>query len=139
MAARPAAPVSSKRSSSSAARARAAARLKPSRRPIIIMFSVPVSSSSTDANWPVSAISWRTCTASVTHVVPADPGLPGVRFSKVARTRTAVVLPAPLGPRRARTVPGPAAQVNPAQRLGAAEALGQPLGLDRVCHVPFPS
>ena len=32
----------------------------------MIMFSVPVSSSSTDAYWPVRPISWRTWTAWLT-------------------------------------------------------------------------
>ena len=77
------------------------------------MFSVPVSSSSTDANWPVSAISWRTCTASVTTSYPQIRACPASAFSKVASTRTAVVLPAPFGPSRARTVPGPAARSTP--------------------------
>ena len=56
-AARRPASVSSKRSSSPAAWRRASARLRPSRRPIMIRFSWPVSSSSTEAYCPVRAIS----------------------------------------------------------------------------------
>ena len=45
--------------------------------------------------------------------------------------RTAVVLPAPLWPSSPSTVPGATRQVQPAQRLGLAEALAQVLGEDR--------
>ena len=48
--------------------------------------------------------------------------------------RTAVVLPAPLGPSTPSTVPSRAGQVDPVQRLGGAEALGEPLGLDGERH-----
>ncbi len=112
--ARPRRPVRTAPSSSPGPAPRAAARLKPSSRPIIIRFSVPVSSSSTEANWPVSAISWRTCTASVSTSYPQILACPASGFSRVASTRTAVVLPAPFGPSRARTLPRSAARSTPA-------------------------
>ena len=45
--------------------------------------------------------------------------------------RTAVVLPAPLGPSTPSTVPARSGEVDAVQRERLAEALGEPVGLDR--------
>ena len=46
------------------------------------------------------------------------------------RIRTAVVLPAPLGPSRPSTVPGRHGEVDAGERLDVAEALGEALDPD---------
>ena len=46
--------------------------------------------------------------------------------------RTAVVLPAPFGPEHAEHGALAGGEVDARERLGVAEALVQPLGLDRV-------
>ena len=58
--------------------------------------------------------------------VAADPGAPGVGFSKVASTRTAVVLPAPFGPSRASTLPRSAAMSTPASAWVSPKRLVSP-------------
>ena len=81
----------------------------------MIRFSVPVSSSSTEAYWPVSASNWRTWTASDTTSYPQTLACPPSGFSSVDRMRTIVVLPAPFGPSRASTRPASAEMSTPAR------------------------
>jgi hypothetical protein len=59
-------------------------------------------------------MSWRTWTASATTSQPQIRACPASGFSRVASTRTAVVLPAPFGPSRASTLPRSAAISTPA-------------------------
>src|SRR3984885_12209295 len=68
-------------------------------------FWVPVRSSSTEANWPVRPMFSRTLSAWVRTSNPLTRAVPASARSKVARMRTAVVLPAPFGPSRPSTVP----------------------------------
>ena len=103
--ARPAASVKPNRSSNSAARCLAAGRDAPSNLPSMSRFSVPVSDSSTAAYWPASAIRNRTWCACVSTSKPATLARPASGRSRVASTRTAVVLPAPLGPSIPSTAP----------------------------------
>src|SRR4051794_34386049 len=82
-------------------------------------FSSPVSCSSTAAYCPASPIRARTAGASATTSRPATRALPASGSSSVARMRTVVVLPAPLGPRTPRTVPGATARSTPSSaRVG---------------------
>ena len=82
-------------------------------RPTISRFSNPVRFSSTAAYWPASPIFARSAAASRTTSWPAMRACPASGFSSVARIRTAVVLPAPLGPSRPRTLPCRAAKSTP--------------------------
>ena len=65
----------------------------------------PVSMSSTAAYWPVRLIERLTPTGSVSRSWPAIVAVPASGRTRVARIRTIVVLPAPLGPSSARTEP----------------------------------
>ena len=85
-------------SSSSSARAFAPARESPSSRPSRIRFSRPVSSSSTDASWPVRLTWARTASPSVRMSWPSTRAVPASGGIRVASMRIVVVLPAPLGP-----------------------------------------
>ena len=123
---RPAASDSSNRSSRLAARARASARPMPSSRPIMIRLFVPLRPSSTDAYCPVRAMSWRTRCASRTTSYPATLARPPSGRSRVARIRTAVVFPAPLGPSRPSTVPVRAARSAPASAVVLPKRLTSP-------------
>ena len=69
------------------------------------MFSRPVSSSSTVADWPVRPMLRRTPRGSVSTSNPATRAVPLVGRVSVVIIRTVVVLPAPLGPSSPRTVP----------------------------------
>ena len=64
-----------------------------------------MSSPSMAANCPVTPMEARTCSACVTTSNPATRTLPGVRGSKVVRMLIVVVLPAPLAPSSAKTMP----------------------------------
>ncbi len=100
-----AASASSNRSSSSATRARPLPRPRWCRSAIRRRFSSPVSRSSTAENWPVTPIAARTPSGSVTTSWPATPTWPESAGISVDRICTIVVLPAPLGPSRAKIVP----------------------------------
>ena len=113
MAGRLAASARSNHSSSSLARARACLPLRSSSWPIITRFCSPVSSSSTDAYWPVRPICSRTLAGSRATSWPATRALPSSAAIRVARMRTAVVLPAPLGPSTPSTLPWRAARSTP--------------------------
>ena len=76
-------------------------------RPSARRFSSPVSRSSTAENSPVTPIAARTPSGSATSVVAGRPprsGRPSAAIS-VERILIIVVLPAPLGPSRAKIVP----------------------------------
>src|SRR3954451_1769314 len=82
-------------------------------------FSSPVRCSSTAAYWPASPICARSAGASATTSRPATRALPASGSSSVARMRTVVVLPAPLGPSTPSTVPGATASSTPSSaRVG---------------------
>ena len=61
-------------------------------------FSVAESFSSTDANWPVTPMSWRTTCDSCTTSWPKTRALPASGRRSVASMLMVVVLPAPFGP-----------------------------------------
>src|SRR6201996_6217677 len=105
LAARSAASVRPNCSSSSVARALDAARPRWYSRPMISRFSRPVSSIWMAADWPARPIDRRTALGSFTTSWPSTSARPPSGRSKVVRMRTAVVLPAPLGPSTPRTVP----------------------------------
>src|SRR5205814_887656 len=65
-----------KSASSSRARWRAAGRDRPTRRPMIMRFSRPVSDSSTDAYWPARPMTCRTRCASRTTSYPPTRAYP---------------------------------------------------------------
>src|SRR3954462_1672233 len=82
-------------------------------------FSSPVRCSSTAAYWPASPRRARSAGASETTSRPAARALPASGSSSVARMRTVVVLPAPLGPSTPSTVPGATASSTPSSaRVG---------------------
>src|SRR4051795_10236299 len=82
-------------------------------------FSSPVRCSSTAAYWPGSPMRARSAGASETTSRPATRALPASGSSSVARMRTVVVLPAPLGPSTPSTVPGATASSTPSSaRVG---------------------
>ena len=74
-------------------------------RAIRSRFSRPVSTSSTAANWPVRLIDRFTPIGSASRSWPATVAEPESGRVSVARMRTIVVLPAPLGPSRPKTEP----------------------------------
>ena len=87
------------------ARARDSFQLMCERRPTMRMFSRPVRFSSTAAYWPASPMIRRTASASFTTSWPRMEARPESGLKMVERMRTAVVLPAPLGPSKPRIVP----------------------------------
>ena len=126
LAGRSAAAVRSNHSSSSAARARAPARPRSSSVPKSTRFWRPERSSSTDAYWPVRPIDWRTRSASLTTSKPPMRAWPASGTSRVDRMRTAVVLPAPLGPSTPRTVPRATARSTPWRAFVSPKCLTRP-------------
>ena len=77
----------------------------------------PLSTSSTAACWPRSPIRWRTCAAWLATSSPATSARPPSNRSRVVRIRTAVVLPAPLGPSSPQTVPSRTVRSNPSSAV----------------------
>ena len=116
----------SKRSSNSPARCRASARERPNRRPNISRFSRPVRISSTAANCPVRPSNSRTAAGSRATSSPRTSARPESGTSSVARTRTRVVLPAPLGPSRPNTAPSGTTRSTPASATVAPKRLVTP-------------
>src|SRR5262245_6170944 len=102
---RPAASASPKRSRISMPRRRASAAGRWYSRPTISMFSRPVRFSSTAAACPASPIRLRRTSPSRTTSSPTTSALPLSGNNSVVRILTAVVLPAPLGPSKPKTVP----------------------------------
>src|SRR5579863_1659044 len=95
----------SKRSSNSAARFWPSLRLRWCRSAIKSRFSSPVNRLSTAENWPVTPIAARTAAGSRVGLWPATSTSPLSAWMSVERICTIVVLPAPLGPSSAKTVP----------------------------------
>ena len=95
---------------------------------------MPVSSSSTDANCPVSAISWRTCTASVTTSYPQIRACPASGLQQRGQHPDRGGLAGAVRAQQASTVPRPGGDVNAAQRLGVAEASWSGPRPDHVFH-----
>ena len=93
-----AASVRSNCSSNRSAVRRASPRPTPCRRAKRMRFSVAVSSSSTEAYWPVTPSSWRTTCGSRRTSTPKMVASPASIGSRVASILSMVVLPAPLGP-----------------------------------------
>src|SRR6266702_1996960 len=87
----------------------------------------PDSPSSTEAYWPVRPISWRTWCAWRPTSYPHTRACPPSGRSRVARIRTAVVLPAPFGPSTPSTVPGRATRSTPASAVVLPNRLTRPL------------
>ncbi len=73
--------------------------------PSMTRFSRPVSSGSTVASWAARPMRRRTSVPWVRTSKPATVAWPSSAAVRVVRIRTAVVLPAPFGPRTAVTVP----------------------------------
>ena len=103
--------------SSSVARDFASERDMPYSSPTICRFSTPVRYSSTAADWPDRPISSRTPDGFDSRSTPAIVARPASGFSSVDRIRTAVVLPAPLGPRTPCTVPSGTDRSMPARAV----------------------
>jgi hypothetical protein len=103
--ARPAASSRPNSLSNCCARVAASRWLRRCSLPNIARLSRPVSLSSTDASCPESPIWACTFLGSVSASYPPTHAAPLSGFNNVARIRTMVVLPAPFGPRSARTCP----------------------------------
>jgi hypothetical protein len=102
---RSAASVSPNRSNSSPARLLATLRRRPLSSPTITRFWRPVRASSRVASWAATPMLARTRAASATTSYPATRAVPESGWARVVRMRTAVVLPAPFGPRTPRMEP----------------------------------
>src|ERR687883_1675676 len=89
-------------------------------------FSWPVRFSSTAAYWPARPICERSFAASRTTSKPATRAEPPSGRSSVVRMRTAVVLPAPLGPSRPSTVPFSAQRSTPSRARTSPYRLQSP-------------
>ena len=89
-------------------------------------FSWPVSSSSTAANWPVTPMAARTALVSVATSCPATRAVPPSAFINVVSTLTVVVLPAPLGPSREKTVPASTSRSMPSRTILSLYAFRSP-------------
>ncbi len=89
-------------------------------------FSLPDSSSSTAAYWPVSPMIRRTFFGSRTTSYPPTEARPPSGCSSVDNTRIAVVLPAPLGPSNPKTVPSEATMSIPSSARTSPNVLMRP-------------
>ncbi len=97
----------------------------------MVRFSSPVRFSSTAAYWPASPIRWRRAAASRTTSSPTTVAVPASGMSSVVSTRTSVVLPAPLGPSRPRTVPLAHVEIDAVEGAHVAEGLDDAADDDR--------
>ena len=89
---------------------------QPASRPIMRRFSSPVCISSTAAYWPVRLMrAAHLAAVARRRRSPATRARPASAAVSVDRMRTVVVLPAPLGPSSANTLPRGDAQVDAAQ------------------------
>lgn len=91
--------------SSSVALALASRVERPASVPKNVRFSCPVSILSTAAYWPVSEMEARTPAGSEVTSWPLIVALPPLIGMRVDSALISVVLPAPLAPRTARTLP----------------------------------
>ena len=112
------------------------ARRSPLRRPIIMRFCRPVSSSSRVASWAVTPMLRCTAPASRDDVVAGDRAEPPSGIASVVRIRTAVVLPAPFGPSMPRIEPAGTSRSIPSSATVSPKRLVRPCGVDHriVCH-----
>ena len=113
-------------SSSSSARARATARPRWWSWPIITRFSRPVSRASTVASWAARPSTWRAAWGSASTSMPETRAEPASGTLSVVSTRTAVVLPAPLGPSRPHTVPRGTSKLTPSRAVFSPNRLMRP-------------
>src|SRR5690606_14875766 len=97
-----------------------------SRSAIMRRFSSPVSSWSTEANCPVTPMAARTAPVSAVTSCPATVTFPASGGSRVVSTFTIVVLPAPLGPSRAKIVPFRTSRSMPSSTTWSRQALRNP-------------
>ena len=97
-------------------------------RPTSRRFSRPVRFSSTAAYWPARPIAPRTSCGSLTHVDRRAPrAVPASGRSTVVRIRTAVVLPAPLGPSNPKIVPSGISKSIPARACTSPNRFVRPV------------
>ena len=108
-------------------RARESAMLKWYSRPTITRFSRPVRYSSTAAYWPDRPIERRTPWGSAATSMPLTTARPESGVSSVVRIRTAVVLPAPLGPSSPSTDPAGTSRSTPSRARTSPDRLGNTL------------
>ena len=113
-----------KRSTRSAVRRRPSRRGRWNRSAMRRRFSVTVSSGSTAESWPVTPISRRTACGSRATSWPRTRAVPPSAGSSVARIETVVVLPAPLGPSSAVTVPAGTVRSRPSSTVWSPYRLG---------------
>jgi len=85
--------------------------------------------SSIAAYWPARPIRERKAPASLTTSSPATLALPSSGRSSVVSTRTAVVFPAPLGPRSPSTVPAATSKSIPSSARTSPKDFVRPLTL----------
>ena len=105
--------VRSKASSSSSARAYAAARERPNARPWLTSSSRPRWAWPAALPWPTYPMLRRTSRRSRTTSKPATCAVPDVGSISVVSIRSVVDLPAPLGPRKATSSPWPTSRSRP--------------------------
>ena len=121
----PAASAMPNASSSSAARAFASARLRPSRRPIRVRFSLPVRSSSIEASWPVRLTIAAHLFGFLDDVVPEHPRRAGVGAQQRRQHPDRRRLPGPIGPEDPVDRPAADRQVDAVDGADVAEVLDQ--------------
>ena len=90
-------------------------------------FSNPVRCSSTAANCPDRPMRLRTARGSASTSAPAMRARPASGVISVARIDTAVVLPAPFGPSRPRTVPAATVRSRPSSAVTLPYRFTRPL------------
>jgi hypothetical protein len=91
-----------------------------------IRFSSPVSRSSTADSCPVTPMAARIASASSATSWPATRTSPPSAVMSVVRIRTIVVLPAPLGPSRAKIVPSATCRSIPSRTVLSPKDLRSP-------------
>ncbi len=127
---RSAASVSWKRASSSSAIWPASFRCRS--RATSTRFSRPVRVSSTAANWPVRLMDSRTSAGCVATSKPSTVAVPASGLSSVERIFTAVVLPAPLEPSRAKMLPALTSKSTPRSTCSSSYDFSRPCTPDRL-------
>ena len=95
---------------------------------------MPVRSSSTEAYCPVRPICERSLAASFVDVQPGDPGAARVGLQQGREDPDGGGLAGAVRAEDAEDGALPGGQVDPGERLGLAEALGEAVGLDGVRH-----
>ena len=128
-----AASVRSNCSSRWAPRFLASVRPRPWRRAKSQRFSVAVRFSSTEANCPVTPISWRTRWGWVATSWPKTSPVPPSIGSRVASILSMVVLPAPLGPSTPKTSPRWTSRSTPSTARWSPKFLTSPVARTASC------